>query len=399
MKSSARSVQLLSEALAPKPALPENNEVPLELDCEELVLGMEASGASSEVFFSLISKKAGRLKLPHLPAASSKRLKKDDLMITTHEHLCLEHVEDVELVARGHNPDSFLVLAAPQMACGISSAVAAFSLCQSDLATVTASLQIWVRKGLHYTVGSIADSSSVLADLVHSKAFPNLQKLVVQSNREEDLVALTALERRGMVTCTDRNEHFSRWQFTAHGASSLKLAHLVGDPELIFNPITNFSQEHLMQATAWELMHSLESQGFALRIMPQRNSKDQMLPHKPDAPNRSCYFRTRLADSAAQRLYMIALLLSQHLFEKGYEEIHHLQPDKYYSAMLQGHVAPAPIAIRKARASGSQPGVQDPANGMSVDVEEYSSSHIYSGMALSLPGCVVVCPRFWQYII
>ena len=113
----------LNQALQVAPQSQPVDESSMQLDCEEVSDGLLDTTSTDITFLRIISDKAGRLKLPHLPAPSSKRLGRQDLVITTHSHVSLTETEA-------------LVLNEPSQVSGCQNALAVLRITQTDMSDI-----------------------------------------------------------------------------------------------------------------------------------------------------------------------------------------------------------------------------------------------------------------------
>ena len=311
------------------------NVLQLQPDVEGDVVSEPQSPQSDMFCFRVVPVRLDRQKVVAMPAAHARRLSKLDFCVTVH--------------ASQASSDGTLVSAEASQTTSVSSPVAVLTLCNADLDTMKSKLTAWVtRKSPCYLLdgvrGSVTeDAKDALMKLVSSRAFPSSSHVLQVADSDRSLLRqLESLRECRIVQLVDAKSDHSKWSFTAFGAGKLRVANKLRCPEPVFQPLTDVSLQALQDATTWQLFHALQSQGFQVRPKPARKREALALPpHTADnqdllwyAPNTSLH---------RSRQYMIALLHSPVLFDRGVQRVRHCQPIKYYKMILEDGCCSSPV--------------------------------------------------------
>ena len=288
------------------------------------------------LFFRIIPVRLHHQKTIPLPAANSRSLGQQELCVTLHagHNLGIGHVVSVEATK----------------ATAVQNPVAVLSLRDITVRTLVEDLTAWItRKSARYVIPAISDAAAEATEdavrkLVAARAFPNTGRLLqVAASDAVTMQQLHSLLDLRIVKKVGGNAKNSQWVFTDFGASELRVASEIQEPEMVFSPLEDFCASALENASCWQLFAALKKQGFQVCKKPR--SRKQVLalaPHTADNENLVWY----VSGSTLQhlRMYMIALVSAQRLFDDGVvQRIHHCQPKAYYSQVLEGICSGSPM--------------------------------------------------------
>lgn len=175
--------------------------------------------------------------------------------------------------------------------------------------------------------------STIVNDLVCCKALPGHEtRLVVVDREEAKLRELGAFLQHGLVQQVDTEAvDASAWQMTVRGVQQLRHMVMLGRSFPVVQPRAGLELE---DSSNWELLHALDAQGWQMVRAPTTKAKRRaLLPHIPGRLDKQWFNGS--VDMNHQRLYLIALLSSQTLFDGGrVTQVHHLRPAAYYKKVL-----------------------------------------------------------------
>ena len=133
--------------------------------------------------------------------------------------------------------------------------------------------------------------------------------------------AFAKLAEKGFASWDDTKDH---WTLTALGRKSVQILVALASPRSAFEPRSGIQLEDMSTVELHEL---LDRAGFTFRVQPS----GQSIPaYEHETSDRVWYMKPR--DSSFNRLYFLALLKAGELRVP----VKHLQPQRYYAAILAG---------------------------------------------------------------
>ena len=308
----------------------------VQRDCEDTVPGGTLEPIRELVFFRVIPLQMHRQKVVSMPAAAVRRLSQQELSVTVHAAHCFgtEHVVSVEA----------------SQSTAIQNPVSVLSLWNIELKMLVEELTAWItRKSPRYVVPALSDrdaqaTETAVRKLTLASAFPGKDSVLPVAHSDgEAMQQLQTLLDLGVATKLEVRDDCSMWSFADFGASQLRVASQLHEPEMVFSPLEDLSLPSLEDASCWQLFNALKEKGFQVRQRPRKkNGVLQLPPHTPDNVNLVWYASG--ASLQHLRKYMIALVHAENLFAGGVVlRIHHCQPASYYSQVLQGYHSGSPL--------------------------------------------------------
>ena len=181
---------------------------------------------------------------------------------------------------------------------------------------------------------SIEEVNSVLSDLVNAGAYPTNADSLGYVAQPNQVPSLHDLHERGLV----QKNQSGRWFLSDSGWANVRSSIVLSYPTPLFSVRDTMPLDHL---TVYELLMLLDRDGWErkLRITPSKRKPTTMpIPYAyyPDAAKE---FFTTLHPLPS---YLIALLSSRELFDKGLARVVHGQADSWYKAILDGDLRDAP---------------------------------------------------------
>ena len=219
------------------------------------------------VFFKVVSASLGEARVLPLPPASGSHMSKHDICVTVHKATYFEDDDDRRA----------LVNAEAASASTLSSVV---TLNVDNMAEHIAKLQTWkVSETLcAFQHGDAFLYEPVIKSLLEAKALPSTNHyLSIGALDVETCEFLTGFASYGFVLCVYSDEAETRWKLTPLGLSKLCMLDQAQEPLLLFKPPVQ-EKSVWEKATAWELMVSLQQQGWQLTGAPKTAKQRMALP-------------------------------------------------------------------------------------------------------------------------
>jgi hypothetical protein len=144
---------------------------------------------------------------------------------------------------------------------------------------------------------------------------------------------LRVLSLAGFVTTSDGKPGFTHSRLTRHALQHLTSWQGLARPKQVFELS---DARRLEDYTDWELLRSLEIQGFEMQVAPQKTAQRRALQPLCNNAERRVWYCSGVDISRCRSYLQCLLRASEVVAASPYLRIYHLQPAKYYKSILSG---------------------------------------------------------------